>query len=74
MKPALHFVGFKGDEYTTAVRIWGQPDFIHPKWDRRAQIDIVFDDIAIFAQGDINQPISKYNAQDLVPQDPDNGV
>jgi hypothetical protein len=33
--PALHFVGFKGDEYTSAVRAFGRPDFIHRKNDVR---------------------------------------
>jgi hypothetical protein len=26
MKPATHFVGFRSDEYTRALRIW-KPDF-----------------------------------------------
>lgn len=29
--PALHFVSFHGDEYVSAVRIWGKPDFFHPE-------------------------------------------
>ena len=32
----VHFVGFKDDRYTTAVRIFGKPDFIHRIWDIRA--------------------------------------
>ena len=38
--PAVHFVGFRGQEYHSAVRVWGKPDFIHPVWDRWAQQDI----------------------------------
>lgn len=26
---ALHFVGFCGDEYSRAVLVFGEPDFIH---------------------------------------------
>jgi len=26
---AIHFVGFRGDEYSSAIRIWGVPDFFH---------------------------------------------
>jgi hypothetical protein len=24
----IHFVGFKGEEYWTAVKVWGLPDFV----------------------------------------------
>jgi hypothetical protein len=33
--PAVHFVGFKGDEYISAVRVFGRPDFIHRNHDIR---------------------------------------
>jgi hypothetical protein len=33
--PCVHFVGFKGDEYSAAVRVFGRPDFIHRKNDLR---------------------------------------
>jgi len=36
-KMAIHFVGFRNDRYWNAVRIWGFPDFIHPRWDVRAR-------------------------------------
>lgn len=38
---AVHFVGFRGDEYRSAVKVWGEPDFIHLGWDRRARREIV---------------------------------
>lgn len=41
VQPALHFVGFKGDEYNSAVRVFGQPDFVHRVWDTRVQQDVV---------------------------------
>jgi len=51
-KACLHFVGFRGDEYTRAVRIFGKPDFIHRYWDHRAIGDIVADlDTVVFAKG-----------------------
>jgi len=45
----VHFVGFKDDRYTTAVRIFGKPDFIHRIWDIRAQKEIMEDDVVVFA-------------------------
>ncbi len=48
---ALHFVGFRGDEYTRAVRVFGPPDFIHIGWDRWAKLEIQPDDMAVFATG-----------------------
>ncbi len=48
---AVHFVGFKGDEYTTAVQVWGKPDFFHRFWDVRAKQEVVEGDVAVFARG-----------------------
>src|SRR5690348_6118637 len=45
---ALHFVGFRGEEYHSATRVWGLPDFIHRGWDRRAQREIAPGDIIVF--------------------------
>ena len=50
MKNSVHFVGFRGDEYTSAVRIFGLPDFIHRIWDIRAVTEIQTDDIVVFAR------------------------
>ncbi len=27
--PCVHFIGFRGDEYVRAMRVWGRPDFVH---------------------------------------------
>ena len=67
--PALHFVGFRGDEYTTAVRIWGKPDFFHQRWDRRAKREIGPSDTIIFAKGTEHDEVSRYNGQDLFEDD-----
>lgn len=55
MRPAVHFVGFRDDRYTAAVRVWGQPDFIHRGWDRRAQREIADIDTIVFADGPHDQ-------------------
>lgn len=52
---ALHFVGFRGTRNAragAAKRVWGEPDFWHFHWDRRAQSMIVPGDRAVFAEGD----------------------
>lgn len=48
-RPALHFVGFRGDEYHSAVRVFGSPDVVHPIWDVRATMDIAPGDTVVFA-------------------------
>ena len=50
-KPAVHFIGFRGEEYWSAVRVFGRPDFIHPGWDKRALREIAEGDVVIFAAG-----------------------
>lgn len=54
--PAIHFVGFRGDEYWSAVKIWGRPGFIHISWDRRAALEIADADTVVFATGEHDQP------------------
>ena len=34
-KRAVHFVGFRGDEYFRAIKVFGTPDFIHRNNDTR---------------------------------------
>ena len=48
---ALHFVGFKGEEYHSAVRVWGLPDFYHRQNDHRVAGDVAFNDMVVFANG-----------------------
>lgn len=66
MKPAVHFVAFRGDEFSRAVRIFGRPDFIHQRWDRRAQREIAPGDTVIFAKGSADDEPSRFNGPDLV--------
>ena len=32
---AIHFIGFDGDGFAAAIRVWGKPDFIHKFFDKR---------------------------------------
>ncbi|TVV74501.1 hypothetical protein [Sphingomonas solaris] len=62
---ALHFVGFRGDEYGRAVRVFGVPDFIHIGWDRWARQEVVAGDVAIFATGTAEGEPSTYSFPDI---------
>ena len=44
----LHFVGFRGDEYNRAIRVFGPPDFIHRDWDWRAFHEVAPGDVVVF--------------------------
>lgn len=59
---AVHFVGFRGREYLSAVLVFGVPDFIHVCHDRRMYGDLDPDqDIVVFgpkADPDFIQPYS----------------
>ncbi len=71
--PALHFVGFPdnhGRQFQNAVRIFGPPTFLHRFWDQRAQRDIADVDTVVFATGDSDQPIRRFNGDDQF-YDPD---
>lgn len=66
LRRCIHFVGFRGEEYLHAVRVWGLPDFIHMGWDRRARRDVGEDDTVVFAKGRHDQPPGPYNFPDLI--------
>lgn len=68
--PCVHFVGFRGEEYWSAVRVWGLPDFYHRVWDRRAQREVAEYDVCVFAKYDPDHP-SPFNYDDSnEPHDP----
>ena len=52
----VHFVGFKGDEYISAVRVFGRPDFIHRKNDVRLVFggELAPHDVVVYANGSEN--------------------
>lgn len=60
---ALHFVGVfppavRADpRHDYMTRIFGPPDFVHRRWDRRARDEVVPGDVAIFAEGTEASPI-----------------
>lgn len=55
MRQLIHFVGFRGEEYNAAKKIWGQPDYFHLGWDLRARREIAANDTIVFAKGEHNQ-------------------
>ena len=64
---AVHFIGFRGDEYLSTVRIFGQPDFVHRNWDVRVKFGGEYDpasDVLVFAKGDENSRINPYPFND----------
>lgn len=46
---AVHFVGFRHDEFNNAKKIWGNPDFFHRVFDRRAIAEFCEGDTVVFA-------------------------
>jgi hypothetical protein len=65
---ATHFVGFRGDEYARACRVFGRPDFVHPGWDLRARREIEPGDRVIFARGNHDQHPRDRSFNDLPGQ------
>lgn len=63
-RPCLHFVGFRGEEYWSAVRVWGLPDFYHRGWDTRARREIADGDTVIFAYKADPEFVSPYTFDD----------
>ena len=69
--PCLHFVGFHDDRYLNAVRVFGKPHVVYPKWDQRARRDIHPSDTVVFCDGDENQEVSRFNATDYIETEPE---
>ncbi len=64
MTVCVHFVGFRGEEYNSAVKVFGEPDFYHRWWDRRAIGDVDEGDIVVFANGHESKPINPFSFDD----------
>jgi len=64
-RPALHFIGFRGDEYTRAIRVFGPPDFVHIGWDHWARTALAPGDTAVFARGTAEDEPSRWSCPDL---------
>lgn len=54
----LHFVGFRGDEYLSAIKVWGKPDFFHRAFDDRMRFggEVGDGDTIVFANGFESKP------------------
>lgn len=64
-EPCVHFIGFtEMSQFQNAVNVFGYPDVIHRLWDRRAQIDVMPNDTAVFAKGTEATPVVPYNFDD----------
>lgn len=63
-KVHMHFIGFRGEEYCSAVRVWGQPDFVHLIHDHRLYGDVGPDDVLVFGPKADPAVISEYSWQD----------
>lgn len=62
----VHFVGFRGEEYWSAVKVFGRPDFFHIGWDLRAQREIADGDLVVFAKGCADQAPAERNFPDII--------
>ena len=60
----MHFVGFKDDRWWNAIRVFGRPDFVHRRWDRRAVAEVFDGDVVVFADGDETSPIEVHAFDD----------
>lgn len=47
----IHFVGFRGDEFWSAAKVFGRPDFFHRVFDHRAKVEFADGDVVVFANG-----------------------
>ena len=48
MVRVVHYVGFRGDEYARAYRIWGGPAMIHKVYDDRVFSEVGDSDTVVF--------------------------
>ena len=60
----VHFIGFRGEEYWSAVRVWGHPDFVHRWHDHRMSGDVAEDDVLVFAGKESPAITREYSWQD----------
>lgn len=68
MSRCVHFVWFRGEEYWSAVKVWGPPDFIHIGWDLRATKMLSEEDVVVFARGHHDQAPARRSWNDTKEQ------
>ena len=61
----VHFVGFRGEEYWSAVKVFGTPHYFHQGWDLRAQREISNNDLVVFASGEHDQKPRQRSFDDI---------
>ena len=47
--PCVHFVAFTPEQLFRTKRIFGQPHYVHPRWDVRAEQEYCEGDVIIYA-------------------------
>ncbi len=60
----IHFIGFRGDEFSRACRVWGKPDFVHMVHDRRMYGDVDEGDTLVFGPKADPDVVSPFSDQD----------
>jgi len=60
----VHFVGFRGDEFNRAQRVFGAPDFVHVHWDRRAVAEVFDGDVVVFANNANEDHVQEFTFDD----------
>ena len=48
MVRVVHYVGFRGDEYVRAYRVWGGPVMIHKDNDPRVMTEVGPEDVVVY--------------------------
>lgn len=71
MTRCVHYVGFRGDEFARARRVFGGPVIIHRRWDKRARREIGGDDLVVFANKESKDYVHLRNAPDIIEKEPD---
>ena len=62
---SIHFVGFKDSaQFARVQAVFGPPDFIHRRWDVRAEQEAVEGDVVIFAAGSERDAPAKQSFDD----------
>ena len=64
MEKHVHFIGFRGEEYHSAVKVFGPPDFIHMWHDARMYGDAGDGDTLVFGPKGNPNKVSEYSWQD----------
>ena len=60
----VHFVGFRGEEYWSAVKVFGKPTFIHRWHDHRMYGDVAKADTLIFGPKADPAHVAEFSDQD----------